>query len=57
MTGIEDSFTCLTGQDDSIKATISYLVSKLTSEGYWTWQIARMLDITECEVVAYQGRA
>lgn len=41
----------------STKATLRSQVMKLTSEGYWTWQIARMLDITECEVVALQGRA
>lgn len=39
------------------KATKRDQVMKLTSEGYWVWQIARMLNITECEVVALQGRA
>lgn len=57
MTGIENSFIFWTNLEDSTKATIYDEVQMLTFQGYYVWQIARILGITECQVVALQGRA
>lgn len=57
MTDIESSFTFWISPEDRFKATIYDEVQKLTSQGYWVWQIARILGIAECQVVALQGRA
>lgn len=35
---------------------MKYEVIRLTNEGYFVWEIASILNITEAEVVRLQGR-
>lgn len=36
---------------------LSKAVRMLTEKGYYVWQVAKLLNLSEAQVVRYQGRA